>query len=176
MFTQVQLPNYNPTAGKPVYTTKRIVQEYQLHHDVDYFFVELDQVDGVSGFGFLREMMANIYICIYNLTNLPISLLSQLHFIICADILYNMQKAKRVVENLTSQDGRHDTTVDEEARRPVTEEHVRPQEHESVRTAVEKEVHRDHHHTMVQPVQDRQTLSVNSYRDCLDASLLTLYI
>ncbi|PNP37451.1 hypothetical protein TGAM01_v201223 [Trichoderma gamsii] len=69
-----------------------------------------------------------------------------------------MQKAKRVVENLTSHDGRHDTTVDEEVRRPVTEEHVRPQEHEAVKTAVEKEVHRDHHHTTVQPVQDREVL------------------
>ncbi|EHK41454.1 hypothetical protein TRIATDRAFT_32662 [Trichoderma atroviride IMI 206040] len=69
-----------------------------------------------------------------------------------------MQKAKKVVENLTSHDGRHDTTVDEDTRRPVTEEHVRPQEHESVRTAVEKEIHRDHHHTTVQPVQDKETL------------------
>lgn len=77
-----------------------------------------------------------------------------------------MQKAKRVVENLTSHDGRHDTTVDEEVRRPVTEEHVRPQEHEAVKTAVEKEVHRDHHHTTVQPVQDREVLSVKPYYNC----------
>ncbi|KAL7920872.1 hypothetical protein ACQKWADRAFT_296953 [Trichoderma austrokoningii] len=69
-----------------------------------------------------------------------------------------MQKAKRFVGNLTSQDGKHDTTVDEEVRRPVTEEHVRPQEHEAVRTATEKEVHRDHHHTSVQPIQHKETL------------------
>jgi hypothetical protein len=87
-----------------------------------------------------------------------------------------MQKAKRVVENLTSQDGRHDTTIDEEVRRPVTEEHVRPQEHEAVKTAVEKEVHRDHHHTTVQPVQDRETLSVNTHYTYPDVTFLTLII
>ncbi|KAL9485201.1 hypothetical protein ACSS6W_003990 [Trichoderma asperelloides] len=69
-----------------------------------------------------------------------------------------MQKAKKVVDNLISKDGKHDTTVDEEVRRPVTEEHVRPQEHEHVATARDREVHQDHHHTTVQPVKDSETL------------------
>lgn len=77
-----------------------------------------------------------------------------------------MQKAKRAVDHLVSKDGKHTTTVDEEVRRPVTEEHVRPQEHEAVRTALDKDVHQEHHHTTVQPVQDRETLSVDPYH-CL---------
>lgn len=84
---------------------------------------------------------------------------------------HSMQKAKKVFENLTSQDGKHTTTVDEEVRRPVTDEHVRPQEHEAVTTAREKEVHQDHHHTTVQPVQDTETLLVNlDPNHCLDLS------
>lgn len=74
-----------------------------------------------------------------------------------------MQKAKSVIENLTSQDGKHKTTVDEEVRQPVTEGHVRPQQHENVTTAVGKEVHQDHHHTTVQPVNEQETLSVTPH-------------
>lgn len=86
-----------------------------------------------------------------------------------------MQKAKKVFENLTSQDGKHTTTVDEEVRRPVTDEHVRPKEHEAVTTAREKEVHQDHHHTTVQPVQDTETLLVNlDPNHCLDSDTVHL--
>lgn len=71
-----------------------------------------------------------------------------------------MNKVKKAVGNLISQDNRHDTTVDEETRQPVTSEHVRPQRQESIRTAVEKETHQDHHHTTVQPVNTKEVLFV----------------
>ncbi|KAL5086937.1 hypothetical protein Trisim1_008504 [Trichoderma cf. simile WF8] len=69
-----------------------------------------------------------------------------------------MNKVKKAVGNLVSQDNRHDTTVDEETRQPVTSEHVRPQQQENIRTAVEKETHQDHHHTTVQPVNTKEVL------------------
>ncbi|EHK26511.1 uncharacterized protein TRIVIDRAFT_52434 [Trichoderma virens Gv29-8] len=69
-----------------------------------------------------------------------------------------MEKVKKAVGNLVSRDDRHTTTVDEEVRQPVTSEHVRPQEHENVTTAVDKDIHQDHHHTTVQPVNTRETL------------------
>lgn len=73
-----------------------------------------------------------------------------------------MEKAKQAVSNFLSQDGKHKTTVDEEVRKPVVDEHVLPKQHEEVITAVDKEVHQDHHQTIVQPVKDREVLSVDS--------------
>ncbi|KAL6878559.1 hypothetical protein J3F83DRAFT_758450 [Trichoderma novae-zelandiae] len=69
-----------------------------------------------------------------------------------------MNKVKKAVGDLVSRDGKHDTSVEEEVRRPVTNEHVRPQEQENVTTAVEKDVHQDHHHTTVQPLQHQEVL------------------
>ncbi|KAL7944724.1 hypothetical protein V8C42DRAFT_353559 [Trichoderma barbatum] len=69
-----------------------------------------------------------------------------------------MSKVKRAVGNLVSQDNKHTTSVDEEVRQPVTNEHVRPQEHENITTAVDKDIHQDHHHTAVQPVNTKEIL------------------
>jgi hypothetical protein len=40
----------------------------------------------------------------------------------------------------------------------VQNEKVTPTRHENVTTAVDREVHQDHHHTSVQPIQDREIL------------------
>ncbi|KAM0274445.1 hypothetical protein ACHAQH_007819 [Verticillium albo-atrum] len=69
-----------------------------------------------------------------------------------------MQKAKQAVADFVSRDGKHKTTVEEDVRREVTEEHVMPHRHENVTTAIDKEVHQDHHHTTVQPILAKETL------------------
>lgn len=69
-----------------------------------------------------------------------------------------MDKAKQAVSNFLSKDGKHDTTIDEDVREPVVKEHVHPQQHEDVVAAVDKEVHQDHHQTVVQPVTTKETL------------------
>lgn len=69
-----------------------------------------------------------------------------------------MQKAKQAAASFLSKDGKHKTTVDQDVRAAVTEEHVKPAEHENVTTAVDKEVHQDHHQTRVQPIKARETL------------------
>ncbi|KAL7813707.1 hypothetical protein V8C26DRAFT_404601 [Trichoderma gracile] len=69
-----------------------------------------------------------------------------------------MHKVKKAVGDLVSRDGKHDTTVHEEVRQPVTNEHVRPHEQEHVRPAVEKDIHQDHHHTVVQPLEHKEVL------------------
>jgi len=72
--------------------------------------------------------------------------------------LLTMEKAKQAVANFVSRDGKHTTTVDEDVRKAVTEEHIRPHEHEDVVTAIDKEIHQDHHHTTVQPITMKETL------------------
>ncbi|KID83444.1 allergen [Metarhizium guizhouense ARSEF 977] len=69
-----------------------------------------------------------------------------------------MEKAKKAVSNFLSQDGKHKTTVDEDVRKPVTEEHVFPEQHEQITTAVDREVHQDHHQTVIQPIKAKETL------------------
>lgn len=75
--------------------------------------------------------------------------------------LLTMEKAKQAVANFVSRDGKHTTTVDEDVRKAVTEEHIRPHEHEDVVTAIDKEIHQDHHHTTVQPITMKETLFVS---------------
>lgn len=72
-----------------------------------------------------------------------------------------MEKAKKAVSNFLSQDGKHKTTVDEDVRKPVTEEHVFPEQHEQITTAVDREVHQDHHQTVIQPIKAKETLYVD---------------
>lgn len=69
-----------------------------------------------------------------------------------------MQKAKQAVNKLMSSDGQHSTTVDDSVNRAVTDEHVRPHNHEEVQPVLDKETHQDHHHTVVQPIKDQETL------------------
>ncbi|KAJ4148201.1 hypothetical protein LMH87_002681 [Akanthomyces muscarius] len=69
-----------------------------------------------------------------------------------------MDKAKKAVSNFLSKDGKHDTTIDQDVRDPVVKEQVRPQRHEEVITAVDQEIHQDHHQTVVQPLNVKETL------------------
>lgn len=69
-----------------------------------------------------------------------------------------MQKAKNAAANFLSKDGKHNTVVDQDVRQPVTEEHIRPHQHEILTTAVDREVHQDHHQTRVQPINTHETL------------------
>ncbi|KAF5693462.1 hypothetical protein FDENT_1997 [Fusarium denticulatum] len=69
-----------------------------------------------------------------------------------------MEKAKQAVSSFLSNDGKHRTTVDEDVKPHVTQEHVMPHQHEQVTTALDKEVHQEHHHTTVQPITHKETL------------------
>jgi len=69
-----------------------------------------------------------------------------------------MEKAKSAVSSFLSNDGKHKTTVDESVRAPVTQEAIKPHQHEQVTTALDKEVHQDHHHTTIQPLAHREVL------------------
>ncbi|KAF6810822.1 allergen [Colletotrichum plurivorum] len=69
-----------------------------------------------------------------------------------------MEKAKQAVSSFISGDGHHKTTVSQDANQAITEEQVMPHQHENVTTAVDKEVHQDHHHTTVQPIRAKETL------------------
>lgn len=69
-----------------------------------------------------------------------------------------MEKAKQAVSKFLSKDGKHDTTIDQDVRDPVVKEQVRPQKHEEVTTAIDQEIHQDHHQTVVQPLAAQETL------------------
>ncbi|KAM3509934.1 hypothetical protein MY11210_006124 [Beauveria gryllotalpidicola] len=69
-----------------------------------------------------------------------------------------MDKAKKAVSNFLSKDGKHDTTIDQDVREPVVKEQVRPQRHEEIVTAVDQEIHQDHHQTVVQPLSTKEVL------------------
>ncbi|KAF4945416.1 hypothetical protein FGADI_11918 [Fusarium gaditjirri] len=69
-----------------------------------------------------------------------------------------MEKAKQAVSSFLSNDGKHRTTVDEDVKPHVTQETIKPHQHEQVVTALDKEVHQEHHHTTVQPIIQKETL------------------
>jgi hypothetical protein len=69
-----------------------------------------------------------------------------------------MDKAKAAVGSFLSRDGKHDTTVHETVNPAVQHEKVVRTQEEQVQTAVDREVHQDHFHTSVQPIQDREVL------------------
>ena len=69
-----------------------------------------------------------------------------------------MEKAQKLVSDFMSRDGQRKTIVDQDYRQVITEEHVRPQQHEEVTTAIDKEIHQDHHQTIIQPIQATETL------------------
>ena len=67
--------------------------------------------------------------------------------------------AKSHIEKVkAAKDGKHKTSVDQDVRGAVTEEHVHPHQHENVTTAVDKEVHQHHHQTRIQPVKHEEVL------------------
>ncbi|KAK2627648.1 hypothetical protein QTJ16_002294 [Diplocarpon rosae] len=69
-----------------------------------------------------------------------------------------MDKAKQAVSSFLSKDGKHDTTVHETVNPAVTNEHVTRTQHNTEQTAIDREVHQDHYHTSVQPIQDKEVL------------------
>jgi len=69
-----------------------------------------------------------------------------------------MDKAKQAVSGFLSRDGKHDTTVHETVNPAVTNERVVRTQHENATKVVDREVHQDHFHTTVQPIQDKQVL------------------
>jgi len=69
-----------------------------------------------------------------------------------------MNKAKEAVSGFLNRDGKHDTTVHETINPAITNEHVTRTQHNEQQTAIDREIHQDHHHTSVQPVKDREVL------------------
>ncbi|EHK96035.1 hypothetical protein GLAREA_10909 [Glarea lozoyensis ATCC 20868] len=69
-----------------------------------------------------------------------------------------MDKAKQAVSGFLAKDGKHDTTVHETINPAVVNEHVTRTQLNEQQTAIDREVHQDHYHTSVQPVQDREVL------------------
>jgi len=69
-----------------------------------------------------------------------------------------MDKAKSAVSEFMHKSGKHDTTVHENVAPAVTQETVQGKRHENTTTAVDREIHKDHHHTSVQPIQHQEVL------------------
>jgi len=69
-----------------------------------------------------------------------------------------MDSAKAAVKDFMSKSGQHDTTVHEKVAPAVKHETIERQKHEEYISAIDKEVHQDHYHRTVQPVQDREIL------------------
>jgi len=69
-----------------------------------------------------------------------------------------MNKAKAAVDSFLAKDGKHDTTVHEVINPAVEHETVIRSERDETQTAIDREVHQDHYHTSVQPVQAREVL------------------
>ncbi|KAJ4160568.1 hypothetical protein NW754_003687 [Fusarium falciforme] len=86
-----------------------------------------------------------------------------------------MEKAKQAVSSFLSNDGKHKTTVDEDVRPHVTEEHVRPHRHENVTTALDKEVHQEHHHTTIQPITHKETLPEQHHHNLIPVEHKTFH-
>lgn len=66
-----------------------------------------------------------------------------------------MDAAKNAVKGILGNHGHHKTDVHESSSPAVTNERVTRTNEERATTAVDKEVHQDHYHTTVQPVQDQ---------------------
>lgn len=68
-----------------------------------------------------------------------------------------MDAARAAVSKITGRQG-HTTDVDEFVNPAVTSETVKPHRHEETTEAVDREVHQDHYHTTVQPIQHREVI------------------
>ncbi|KAI8648655.1 hypothetical protein NCS57_01477300 [Fusarium keratoplasticum] len=86
-----------------------------------------------------------------------------------------MEKAKQAVSSFLSNDGKHKTTVDEDVRPHVTEEHIRPHRHENITTALDKEVHQEHHHTTIQPITHKETLPEQHHHNLIPVEHKTFH-
>ena len=88
-----------------------------------------------------------------------------------------MEEAKSAVKSHVARNGERETSVHEVSPTPckridmttswhlaksanpaVEHEYVQPEQHENVYRPVDREVHKDHHHTKVQPIQDKEVL------------------
>jgi len=69
-----------------------------------------------------------------------------------------MEKAKSAVSGFLNRSGQHDTTVDEQVAPAVTQEEIKPTRHEEVQEAIDREVHQDHYHTTVQPIEAQEVM------------------
>jgi len=69
-----------------------------------------------------------------------------------------MDKAKAAVSSFLSKDGKHDTTVHESVNPAVTNETVTRTNHEEATKAIDREIHQDHHHTSIQPINHQEVL------------------
>lgn len=69
-----------------------------------------------------------------------------------------MEAAKETISKLLGSHGHHKTEVDEQVAPAVTSETVKPHRHEETTQAIDKEVHQDHYHTTVQPLQHQEVL------------------
>ncbi|PSR82136.1 hypothetical protein BD289DRAFT_468226 [Coniella lustricola] len=69
-----------------------------------------------------------------------------------------MDKAKTAVQGFLSKSGKDDTTVHESTNQAVQHEHITRTQHNESQAAVDREVHQDHHHTTVQPIQHHEVL------------------
>lgn len=66
-----------------------------------------------------------------------------------------LQSAKNAAKDFLRRDQQHNTEVREIFKPAVVKEVVKPVESETVTTAVDREIHRDHYQTRIQPVEDR---------------------
>jgi hypothetical protein len=69
-----------------------------------------------------------------------------------------MDKAKAAVTGFLSNNGKHNTVVHETVNPAVQNEHVTKTLHNETTTAIDREVHQDHHHTTVQPILHKEVL------------------
>lgn len=65
-----------------------------------------------------------------------------------------MESAKNAVKDFLGHSGKHHTDVTQTTGPAVTNETVQRTNEERMTTAVDREVHQDHHHTTVQPITD----------------------
>lgn len=68
-----------------------------------------------------------------------------------------MDAARAAISKITSRTG-HRTDVDEVVNPAVVSETIKPHRHEETTEAIDREVHQDHYHTTIQPVQHREVL------------------
>lgn len=69
-----------------------------------------------------------------------------------------MDAAKRAVEKLTAQHGHNTTEVSEHYKPAVVHEQINPVREVEEQTVIDKEIHQEHFHTSVLPIQDKQVL------------------
>jgi len=69
-----------------------------------------------------------------------------------------MEKARAAVSSFIGKGGHHETDVTESVAPAVVNEQIKPTRHEELTEAVDREVHQDHYHTTVQPIQHQEVL------------------